>query len=285
MGCLKLAYYQTEPTLKVAYRNGMAGKKVVQCWLSMDPLAEMMPGYSPYAYTFNNPLIHTDPTGMAPKRKTVFDLHAEQTGQDDISDGLAFQSERSGGGSESGGNGSSSGSASNTGSGNNAQTGEQASNDSEGEGCPCGTSGCRPCYDKFDRSQEAFLNASPEEREEMFLTFLSVIPFEGAVVGTGAWLFRAYRFSWAAKGVTKLLSQFSGSTIDDDASYALRTQNNIDHIFAAKHNLGPLESKLGGQQNTVRAALNAGNGMFPSSGVFKFPVNVVDQSVWIKGTV
>ena len=43
----------------------------------VDPLAEMMPGYSPYAYTFNNPMIHTDPTGMKPERKTVFDLHAE----------------------------------------------------------------------------------------------------------------------------------------------------------------------------------------------------------------
>lgn len=42
-------------------------------FMSVDPLAEMMPSYSPYAYTFNNPMIHTDPTGMAPKRRTVFD--------------------------------------------------------------------------------------------------------------------------------------------------------------------------------------------------------------------
>jgi hypothetical protein len=89
----------------------------------------------------------------------------------------------------------------------------------------------------------------------------------------------------AAKASTKLLTQFAVSTIDDAVGYAMRTQNNIDHIFAAKHNLGPLVSKLGGQQNTIRAALNAGNGMFPSSGVFKFPVNVGGQSVWIKGTV
>lgn len=65
----------------------------------------------------------------------------------------------------------------------------------------------------------------------------------------------------------------------------MRTQNNINHIFDAKHNLGPLVNKLGGQRNTVNAVLNAGNGKFPTSGVFKFPVSVGGQNVWIKGAV
>ena len=89
----------------------------------------------------------------------------------------------------------------------------------------------------------------------------------------------------AAKGGTKLLSQFSKSTIDDAAAYAMRTQNNINHIFAEKHNLGSLVNKLGGQRNTINAILNAGNGRFPTSGVFKFPVSVGGQNVWIKGVV
>ncbi|MDM1046599.1 hypothetical protein HX004_17355 [Myroides sp. 1354] len=33
-------------------------------WLSVDPLAEKMPSWNPYAYTFNNPINFTDPTGM-----------------------------------------------------------------------------------------------------------------------------------------------------------------------------------------------------------------------------
>lgn len=33
-------------------------------WLSVDPLAEKMPSWSPYAYTYNNPVRFVDPTGM-----------------------------------------------------------------------------------------------------------------------------------------------------------------------------------------------------------------------------
>src|SRR5690606_11810684 len=35
-------------------------------WLSVDPLASEMPSWSPYNFTFNNPLRYVDPLGLSP---------------------------------------------------------------------------------------------------------------------------------------------------------------------------------------------------------------------------
>ena len=37
-------------------------------WLSVDPMVEKYPAFSPYNYTLNNPIIATDPDGRAPGR-------------------------------------------------------------------------------------------------------------------------------------------------------------------------------------------------------------------------
>ncbi len=36
----------------------------ISLWLSVDPLAEKYPGISPYTYTYDNPIVFVDPTGM-----------------------------------------------------------------------------------------------------------------------------------------------------------------------------------------------------------------------------
>ena len=38
-------------------------------WYGVDPLGEKMPSWSPYVYAFDNPVIYTDPTGMAPEKE------------------------------------------------------------------------------------------------------------------------------------------------------------------------------------------------------------------------
>lgn len=63
MGCLKLTYKPIMQVLRT--RKGMLSReaKVVQMWLSVDPLAEKYPSISPYAYCANNPILYIDPDG------------------------------------------------------------------------------------------------------------------------------------------------------------------------------------------------------------------------------
>jgi Novel toxin 10 len=65
MGCLKLDYYEDlQVRTCVPMLSGEA--KMVLCWLSVDPLAERGPQYSPYCFTMNNPMNMVDPDGRWP---------------------------------------------------------------------------------------------------------------------------------------------------------------------------------------------------------------------------
>ena len=106
------------------------------------------------------------------------------------------------------------------------------------------------------------------------------------VVELGVWGVGQATAGAAAKGGSKLLNQFSTSTIDDAVGLVMKNSNDVKHIFAAKHNLGPLVNKLGGQENTIRSVLNAANGKLPASGVFNnIPVNVGGQTIFLRGNV
>ena len=61
MGCRKLNHCVFEKTVQW---ETPSGKKVVQVWLSVDPMSDKYPSVSPYAYCGNNPIRITDPNGM-----------------------------------------------------------------------------------------------------------------------------------------------------------------------------------------------------------------------------
>lgn len=92
----------------------------------------------------------------------------------------------------------------------------------------------------------------------------------------------------AAKTSTKMINQFSSSTIDD--SVALTMKQKGTHIFANKLHpkpyLNQLSEQMGGQENVIRAALQDANGRFPISGVINdLPVNVGGMQLYIKGYI
>jgi hypothetical protein len=66
MGCRKLTY-QSEKTLHLVKSGRSREVKVAQLWLSVDPLAEKFPSWSPYTFAFNNPIRYVDPLGLAPE--------------------------------------------------------------------------------------------------------------------------------------------------------------------------------------------------------------------------
>ena len=61
MGCRKLNYCVFEQSLQW---ETPLGKKVVQVWLSVDPMSNQYPNLSNYVYCRNNPIRRVDPNGM-----------------------------------------------------------------------------------------------------------------------------------------------------------------------------------------------------------------------------
>lgn len=72
MACIKLDILdRSYSPLKVVYRKSESEQKVVQRFMSVDPLASEMPSWSPYSYGFNNPISNIDVGGLYPIKITT----------------------------------------------------------------------------------------------------------------------------------------------------------------------------------------------------------------------
>jgi Pretoxin HINT domain len=63
------------------------------------------------------------------------------------------------------------------------------------------------------------------------------------------------------------------------------TQPKLDHIFAPKHNLGPLVTQFGSEEAVVSQMLNGVRGSVPASGTFVSTIQVGGQTVVVRGAV
>ncbi len=62
-----------EAGLDLSYAGARYLDSEIGTWLSIDPMADSYPGWSPYNYTTGNPVNLVDPTGMAPQTKYFID--------------------------------------------------------------------------------------------------------------------------------------------------------------------------------------------------------------------
>ena len=91
----------------------------------------------------------------------------------------------------------------------------------------------------------------------------------------------------AKQASTKLLTQFSQSTLDDAAARTLRLKG--PHMFDGKLHPKPyldqIANRLGGRQNLIRSALEQANGKFPTSGRFELPFSAGGRNLIMRGFV
>ncbi len=86
MGCLRLNYCYSE---NLAQGKAGTGKKSVQLWLSVDPLASKYPWLSPYVYCANNPVKLIDPDGKS--YGNFYDMQGKFLYTDGIDDGKIYE--------------------------------------------------------------------------------------------------------------------------------------------------------------------------------------------------
>jgi hypothetical protein len=75
------------------------------------------------------------------------------------------------------------------------------------------------------------------------------------------------------------------SAADQSSLDYATTPSKLDHIFAAKHNFGPLVEQFGSREAVVQQFLNGLKGLTPGSGTFEQQIVVGGQKIIVRGAV
>lgn len=208
---------------------------------TVDSMAELYYNWSPYSYTFNNPLRFTDPSGAIPVDSVKWDTFDPVNDQIDLNDVLVV---------------------------------------AESPWTITERGGAYFMYNVFTNQRGRVVGEKGLENKDWVVFDILLA---GRLSST-----RAASASVSTISTQEALRKLSESAITRGVNYVMRNPNKINHIFnQARHNLAPLVTKLGGQENTVKTVLNTLNsaGNLPVSGLFESTISIGGTNITVRGIV
>ena len=263
-------------------------------FLSIDPMAEMYVSMSPYHYGMNSPVVYADPTGMMSEAYSfgmsgssgsAHDMYqrdaaiaqygkARDVNQDDIAESHSPNWE--------------------------ATRVEDSKGNTLSDNCDCGCPGKPPCKGQTNVKIKNGRNGETAPLITPYSGFWGNIDYflNGGPFGINNE--NGYRYDKngypigynvqmgmpPAVGISKL-SSVNYKLLLEGVKKTLSDPNKMLHIFANKHNLGPIVSQSGSEINAIKRMYLSvmQSGKLPTAGNFEIVTTIYGYSVTIRGAV